>query len=84
MGSISNGTEGEAFMERYCSRCVHDRGERLWPGQGLGCGLILQSMVDDDVPEWINTAPPAPIWQPVICTRYTPEPDPGAREPLAS
>lgn len=27
MGYFSNGTEGEIYYERYCSRCVHNRNE---------------------------------------------------------
>ena len=27
MGYFSNGTEGEAYYERYCARCVHNRNE---------------------------------------------------------
>jgi hypothetical protein len=25
MGYFSNGTEGESYFDRYCSRCIHDR-----------------------------------------------------------
>lgn len=27
MAYFSNGTEGDLYFERYCSRCVHDRNE---------------------------------------------------------
>lgn len=27
MGYFSNGTEGEYYQERYCSRCVHDKNQ---------------------------------------------------------
>lgn len=28
MGYFSNGTEGESYFERYCSRCIHDDEEK--------------------------------------------------------
>lgn len=30
MGYFSNGTEGEMYRERYCSRCIHEQDCRVW------------------------------------------------------
>lgn len=48
MGYFSNGTEGMAYLEMYCERCVHwkDVGD----GRGVGCpvwDLHLQSNYKD-------------------------------------
>ena len=53
----SNGTEGEAFMERFCYRCKHDA-EFQQDETREGCQLIVASMAynpgdDGYPPEWI-------------------------------
>lgn len=30
MGYFSNGTEGEMYQERWCSRCLHHKGCAVW------------------------------------------------------
>ena len=36
MGYFANGTMGEIYYRKWCSRCVHD-GEFRKKGEGLGC-----------------------------------------------
>lgn len=38
MGYFSNGTEGEAYYERFCSRCIHEK-EYNEKGTGGGCAV---------------------------------------------
>lgn len=38
MGYFSNGSEGDAYEEQYCSRCVHDGGPEYKDG---GCAVWL-------------------------------------------
>lgn len=40
MGYFSNGTEGEMYYERYCSRCVHDADPENNPCMVWGAHLI--------------------------------------------
>jgi hypothetical protein len=49
MGYFSNGSEGEDYHERYCSRCVHDKDENcpVWLAH------LLYSYRDCNVPESI-------------------------------
>lgn len=41
MGYFSNGTEGEAYEARYCSRCIHQNG----PDGDGGCAVWLLHML---------------------------------------
>ena len=34
MGCFSNGTEGEDYQARYCSRCIHENAAK-----GIGCPI---------------------------------------------
>lgn len=54
----SNGTEGEAFMERFCYRCKRDLEFQL-DQNAEGCPIIVASMAFDPgedgyPPEWIQ------------------------------
>ncbi len=43
MGHFSNGSEGMAYQEKYCSRCVHDdpdMGCEIWGAHILYCGEL--------------------------------------------
>ena len=61
----SNGTEGAAFQEHYCAKCVHDQDENnpciIW---------MLAWEYDTDEPEY----PKQWIWKGNIphCTKFTP------------
>ena len=47
-----NGTEGHAWMSRWCAYCVHDHD--MHPGQvsGGGCRMIIEAMVRVDGWRW--------------------------------
>lgn len=62
----SNGTEGHAFQERFCRRCVHDQ------EYGDPCRILMRSMLfgieDDQYPsEWTHDEEGRPV-----CTAHDP------------
>lgn len=50
---FSNSTEGEAWMENNCNRCVHDAATRRddW---SKGCPLILVAYLNKTPAEWMR------------------------------
>lgn len=80
----SNGTEGEAFMNTWCGKCVRDRA-RWEDDEADGCEIIANAMalnVDDpSYPrEWIIS----PDHGRPICTAFTTDPDgPAPLDPCA-
>jgi hypothetical protein len=42
---FANGTEGEAWIDRWCAFCVHDHGMSHNDIIGEGCDLIVTSML---------------------------------------
>lgn len=50
---FSNGTEGEAWMENWCGRCVHDAPARHGD-EGNGCPLILTAICGKTPIEWMR------------------------------
>lgn len=50
---FSNGTEGYAWEDNWCARCVHD-GEfrRTW--EGSGCPLMMVALMGRTPVEWID------------------------------
>jgi hypothetical protein len=68
-----NGTAGEAFMSRWCSKCTKDAAHRANPDLADGCNIIADTMaldVDDpDYPrEWRQDGKAGPR-----CTAFEPE-----------
>ena len=69
----SNGTEGEAFMERFCYRCQGDaKYQQTWDGED-GCQILVRSMVyrksDPLYPkEWVTDG----TWKGTRCTAFEP------------
>lgn len=53
---FSNGTEGYAWMENWCGRCIHDAPTRRddWAN---GCPLILLALTGRTPAEWMETNP---------------------------
>lgn len=52
----SNGTEGDAFIARFCERCAYGNAEELEPCMIVGATMAFD--VDDPAypPEWIRDA----------------------------
>jgi hypothetical protein len=48
--AFSNGTEGEAWMARWCYRCLHDQGEE-------GCPLVLAAFLGKTPAQWREDQP---------------------------
>jgi hypothetical protein len=66
----SNGTEGEAFQEKFCCNCVRDRAVNLGgddPQWEDGCQILARALADGGVPEWVemDSGP--------FCTAYVPD-----------
>ena len=74
---FSNGTEGEAWMQRWCYRCVHDRDE--------DCPLLTVAMIDRTPAAWTPTDPHG-LADRYTCAEFTPTepPAPAQRRPVAS
>ena len=51
--AFSNGTEGYAWLENWCGRCVHDKPAREGRDED-GCPLILVSLLGRTPIEWIE------------------------------
>lgn len=54
----SNGTEGMAFIDAWCTHCAHDRA--MCEGEPVEecddrelCQIIARSMADGGAPEWV-------------------------------
>lgn len=85
---FANGTEGEAWMDKWCQYCANDHD--IHTGDGGGCDLIVQSMVMGDDWRWPDAWLPEPddgkFYLPsrMVCGMFTPcEPcggDPGAED----
>lgn len=44
---FANGTEGRAWMDKWCEHCRHDHDMHTPDGSGPGCGLIANAMLSD-------------------------------------
>ena len=86
---FSNGTEGDAWMEKWCRYCSRDHGQHTdEPGEADGgCHLILDAMLGNAWPEaWVPEPDDGRFFLPsrMICSAFTPcEPcggDPGAED----
>jgi hypothetical protein len=85
---FSNGTEGDAWMEKWCAYCVHDHGQH-GDAADAGCDLIFGAMVGDDWPEaWLPEPDDGRFFLPsrLICGMFKPctegacTGDPGAKD----
>lgn len=88
---FSNGTEGHAWMSKWCEFCVHDHGMHDGVDRPEdGCDLILQAMLDHEFwPEaWLPEPDDGSFFLPsrMICGQFSPctegncTGDPGADE----
>ena len=51
--AFSNGTEGYAWMDNWCDRCVHDKGTRDGTDEA-GCPLVMVALMGKTPIEWID------------------------------
>ncbi|WP_018407895.1 hypothetical protein [Methylocystis rosea] len=68
----SNGSEGLAFMERFCDRCRRDDAFQRDPQNNDGCEIVANTMaltIDDEryPSEWTFDADGRPV-----CTAFEP------------
>lgn len=49
---FSNADQGEAWMARWCGRCVHDRPARQMTG--AGCPLVLVAVMGRTPAQWLT------------------------------
>lgn len=57
MSYLSNGTQGDLWMHRWCFRCVRDHGySHVKEGDpGKGCPIIMRMMADEHpIPELVD------------------------------
>lgn len=66
----SNGTEGYAFIETHCAKCVKDRNE--------DCPILASSLAGDGPKEWVE------VDDGPMCTAYAPDvgQDPNQATPI--
>ncbi|WP_405149505.1 hypothetical protein OG589_14765 [Sphaerisporangium sp. NBC_01403] len=76
---FSNGTEGYAWMENNCERCVHDAATRRddWAN---GCPLILVALLGKTPAEWLRKDH-AHMGDQYTCIYFRDEDDGGPGEP---
>lgn len=92
---FSNGTEGDAWMNKWCNYCARDhgmhpvkddRGEWQTPAVQPMCDLVMMAMVDEWPEGWIPEPDDGRFLLPsrLVCTAFTPcEPcggDPGEHD----
>jgi hypothetical protein len=87
---FANGTEGEAWMDKWCAYCVHDHAEHdgCTDDSNGGCILILEAMCGSvpDTEAWVAEPDDGTFSLPsrMLCTLFQPctkdecEGDPGA------
>lgn len=86
---FSNGTEGDAWMDKWCALCIHDH--PMHEDTGPGCELILHAYLFDDLgwPEaWLPEPDDGSFALPprMICGQFSPctegdcTGDPGAED----
>lgn len=51
--AFSNGTEGDAWMENWCYRCVHEAD----PDETGACPLLTVAMLGQTPAEWLEDSP---------------------------
>lgn len=73
---FSNGTEGEAWMDKWCAYCVHDHGAHDDTYDDT-CRVILEAMTADhdkfDAGEaWVAPDKPGYLPSRMICTLFEP------------
>lgn len=71
---FSNGTEGDAWMSKWCSYCTHDHGEHNDTFQGC-CDIIAIAMADGPWPEaWLPEPDDGSFAMPsrMICGAFQP------------
>lgn len=51
--AFSNGTEGHAWMDQWCFRCVHDKGTRDG-SDPVGCPLVMVALMGRTPSEWLE------------------------------
>ena len=84
--AFSNGTEGYAWMDAWCDRCVHDKGTRDGTDDA-GCPLVRVALMERTPSEWLEqpwqqvTGRPEGVTAPVLgdtyhCVEFRPEDDP--------
>lgn len=72
---FSNGTEGMAWMENWCERCVHDDEER-----NVFCPLVTVAMLGKTPAEWIEEKPFS-LGDRYTCVEFRDQDGPGDTEP---
>lgn len=75
---FSNGTEGEAWLENWCERCVNDSPEMV--DAGNGCPLILVSLIGRTPVEWTEQDS-GDLGDTYHCTEFRDEDDKPPRPP---
>lgn len=79
MSPFSNGTEGYAWMENNCERCIHDRPHRDGTDP-QGCPLILVALMGRTPIEWMQQDGHR-LGDQYHCLYFRDEDDPGPDEP---
>lgn len=86
---FSNGTEGDAWMSKWCAYCVHDH--RMHTDEGGGCEVLVHAFFPEDYP-WPECWLPEPddgafcLPSRLVCRQFEPctkggcTGDPGAED----
>lgn len=82
--AFANGTEGDAWLEANCERCLHDKPTREGRPQD-GCPLIMVAYEGRTPAEWLDGSRDEQgrygMADQYTCVLFRPEDEPGADEP---
>lgn len=70
---FSNGTEGDAWIDKWCRYCARDH--EVHTETGPGCGLMTTAMFGDEWPEgWVPEPDDGRFFLPsrMVCMAFTP------------
>lgn len=74
---FSNGTEADAWMDRWCAFCAHDHGMHGANSDAEDCELVMNAMAGLEYPAdeaWVAEPDDGKFFLPsrMICLRFTP------------
>lgn len=82
--AFANGTEGHAWTDRWCDRCIHDqsaRNDQVKPDPAnnglLGCALLAVALMGRTPAEWLEQPWPWALGDTYHCVDFRNEDDPG-------
>lgn len=69
---FANGTEGDAWQEKWCEYCARDHSAHIGEHEGGGCGLLMATLNDEWPEGWIPEPDDGKFSLPsrLVCTAF--------------